>query len=110
MVHEYSQKKTDYYKKMTAYLGQYKRLIFCEVDNVQSQQMHNIRRGLRGKADVLLGKKTFMRRVIYKRAEAAGWQGVENALYQATCIDRRAPLLEISASSSRTPTLARSLM
>jgi len=90
MVREFSQKKVDYYEKMTSYLNKYKRLIFCDIDNVQSQQMHNIRRGLRGKADVLLGKKTFMRRVITKRAEAANFKGVENALYQATCIDNSA--------------------
>jgi large subunit ribosomal protein LP0 len=71
MSRTYSQKKVEYFEHMTELLGQYKRLLFVEVDNVQSQQMHNIRRGLRGQAEILMGKNTLMRRIITDKAASA---------------------------------------
>ena len=86
MVRVYAEKKVNYWAKMTELLGQYKRLIFCNVDNVESQQMHLIRKGLRGKAEVLMGKNTVMRRVIKTRAESEGATDFDKKLFEAVCV------------------------
>jgi large subunit ribosomal protein LP0 len=83
MVREYSEKKVNYFARMTEMLGKYRRLIFCNVDNVKSQQMHNIRKGLRGKGEVLMGKNTLMRKVITARAEAEGASELDLKLFEA---------------------------
>jgi len=57
-------KKAEYFDKLKELLEQYKSTFIVGVDNVSSQQMHNIRRSLRGKAVVLMGKNTMVRRVI----------------------------------------------
>lgn len=88
MVREYSEKKVNYFARMTDLLKQYRRLIFVNVDNVQSQQMHNIRKGLRGKGEVLMGKNTLMRKVITARATSEGASEVDQALYQKVVTDK----------------------
>lgn len=58
------EKKVKYFAQLKEYLQQYKRIIFVCADNVASAQMHEIRRALRGKAVVLMGKNTMTRRCI----------------------------------------------
>jgi len=82
MVREYSEKKVNYFARMNELLTQYRRLIFCNVDNVQSQQMHNIRRSLRGKAEVLMGKNTQMRKVMRTRAESESATATDKAILE----------------------------
>ena len=82
MVREFSDKKVAYIEKMGDLLSTYSRLVFCNVDNVQSQQMHNIRKELRGKGEILMGKNTLMRKVIKDRAEAEEASELDKDLYQ----------------------------
>ncbi|ODV63570.1 60S ribosomal protein uL10 ASCRUDRAFT_73391 [Ascoidea rubescens DSM 1968] len=58
------QQKEEYFAKLREYLEQYKSIFVVGVDNVSSQQMHEIRKALRGKAVVLMGKNTMVRRAI----------------------------------------------
>lgn len=44
------------------YVNQYKKIIFVRVENVTSAQMQQIRKALRGKAVVMMGKNTMIRR------------------------------------------------
>lgn len=50
--------------KLTALLNTYTKVFFVQVDNVGSQQMHDTRLKMRGKAEILMGKNTLIRKVI----------------------------------------------
>jgi len=63
----YPQKKVDYFEKMNDMLDRFNRILVVGVDNVQSMQMHNIRIALRGKAEIIMGKNTMMKKVITTR-------------------------------------------
>jgi len=56
--------KAGYFDKLKGLLEEYKSIFIVTVDNVSSQQMHNIRRSLRGDAVVLMGKNTMVRRAL----------------------------------------------
>ncbi|KAL9110233.1 MAG: hypothetical protein Q9227_005140 [Pyrenula ochraceoflavens] len=56
--------KAVYFDKLKGLLDDYKSIFIVTVDNVSSQQMHEIRRALRGEAIVLMGKNTMVRRAI----------------------------------------------
>merc|ERR1712070_412266 len=56
--------KSGYFDKLKALLQQYKSIFVVQVDNVSSQQMHEIRQSLRGEGVVLMGKNTMVRRAI----------------------------------------------
>lgn len=56
--------KAAYFDKLKALLEEYKSIFIVTVDNVSSQQMHKIRRSLRGDGVVLMGKNTMVRRAI----------------------------------------------
>lgn len=57
-----SEKKTEYFAKLRELIDEYKSIFLVGVDNVSSQQMHEIRKALRGKAVLLMGKNTMWRR------------------------------------------------
>ncbi|GBL51075.1 ribosomal protein P0 (A0) (L10E) [Candidozyma auris] len=57
-------KKIQYFAKLKELLTEYKSVFVVGVDNVSSQQMHEIRKALRGEAQVLMGKNTMVRRAI----------------------------------------------
>lgn len=57
-------KKEVYYQKLKSYLAEYPSIFIVNVDNVGSNQMHQIRKALRGEAKVLMGKNTMVRRAI----------------------------------------------
>jgi len=57
-------KKKEYFNKMTRMLGTYTKVFVVCVDNVGSQQMNATRRSMRGKAEILMGKNTLMRKVL----------------------------------------------
>ena len=61
--------KAAYADKLNGLLDKYDRILFVQINNVRSQQLHLIRRDLRGKAELLMGKKTLQKRVISNRAE-----------------------------------------
>jgi len=57
-------KKKEYYEKMTRMLSTYTKVFVVTVDNVGSQQMNATRKSMRGKAEILMGKNTLMRKVL----------------------------------------------
>lgn len=58
------EKKVEYFSKLRELLEEYKSIFVVGVDNVSSQQLHEVRKSLRGKAVVLMGKNTMIRRAI----------------------------------------------
>ena len=56
--------KAAYFEKLEALLKEYKSIFIVTVDNVSSQQMHEIRISLRGEGVVLMGKNTMVRRAL----------------------------------------------
>ena len=59
------EKKKEYFEKMTRMLSTYDKVFVVGVDNVGSQQMNATRRNMRGKAEILMGKNTLMRKVLH---------------------------------------------
>ncbi|KAI7825006.1 ribosomal protein L10-domain-containing protein [Kickxella alabastrina] len=58
------EKKAAYFGKLENLLSSFKSIFIVNVDNVGSQQMHMIRRALRGDAEILMGKNTMVRRAL----------------------------------------------
>ncbi|KAK1769635.1 60S acidic ribosomal protein-like protein P0 [Phialemonium atrogriseum] len=56
--------KAGYFDKLKGLLQEYHSAFIVDVDNVSSQQMHEIRQSLRGEAVVLMGKNTMVRRAL----------------------------------------------
>jgi len=61
-------RKEKYAATLVECLGKYKNVLVVGVDNVGSNQMQKCRIALRGKAQVLMGKNTLMRKVIREEA------------------------------------------
>ncbi|KAK8168659.1 60S acidic ribosomal protein P0 [Phyllosticta citrichinensis] len=59
-----SNTKAAYFDKLKTLLEEYKSIFIVGVDNVSSQQMHEIRQSLRGEGVVLMGKNTMVRRAL----------------------------------------------
>jgi len=59
-----SENKAGYFDKLKGLLEEYRSIFIVTVDNVSSQQMHEIRQSLRGVGVVLMGKNTMVRRAI----------------------------------------------
>jgi len=57
-------KKEEYFVKLKGLLEEYKAIFIVNVDNVGSNQMHQIRQSLRGQGVVLMGKNTMVRRAL----------------------------------------------
>jgi large subunit ribosomal protein LP0 len=53
--------KAGYFDKLKGLLEEYRSIFIVTVDNVSSQQMHEIRHALRGEGVVLMGKNTMVR-------------------------------------------------
>jgi large subunit ribosomal protein LP0 len=62
-------RKTGYWAKLNSALDEYKNMLIIGVDFVGSNQMQQIRKTLRGKGIVLMGKNTIIRKVLRERAE-----------------------------------------
>merc|ERR1712176_877073 len=56
--------KSDYFEKVQRLMRQYTRIFVCDADNVSSKQFQEIRKGMRGYGDVLMGKNTMLKRAI----------------------------------------------
>jgi large subunit ribosomal protein LP0 len=65
-----SAEKEEYAARMNRMLDTYNKVLFCNIDNVRSCQMHAVRKSLRGKGEVLVGKKTMQKRILSIRAAA----------------------------------------
>jgi len=59
-----SANKAGYFDKLKGLLEEYRSIFIVTVDNVSSQQMHEIRQALRGEGVVLMGKNTMVRRAV----------------------------------------------
>ena len=57
-------KKEAYFTKLYELLDDYKTIFVVTVDNVGSNQMHQIRQKMRGNSVVLMGKNTMVRRAL----------------------------------------------
>lgn len=55
-----SKNKAGYFDKLKGLLEEYRSVFIVTVDNVSSQQMHEIRIALRGEGVVLMGKNTMV--------------------------------------------------
>lgn len=62
-------RKTAYWQKLNTALDEYKNILIIGVDFVGSNQMQQIRKTIRGKGVVLMGKNTLIRKVLRERAE-----------------------------------------
>ncbi|KAF7544188.1 hypothetical protein G7Z17_g10144 [Cylindrodendrum hubeiense] len=56
--------KAGYFDKLKGLLEEFSSIFIVEIDNVSSQQMHEIRQSLRSKGVVLMGKNTMVRRAL----------------------------------------------
>jgi large subunit ribosomal protein LP0 len=57
-------RKAEYFVKLQSLLAEHQSILMCTVDNVGSNQMHQIRILLRGEATVLMGKNTMVRKAL----------------------------------------------
>ncbi|BAT86412.1 60S acidic ribosomal protein P0-like [Vigna umbellata] len=67
-----AQKKIAYDAKLCRLLDNYTQILVVAADNVGSNQLQNIRQGLRGDSVVLMGKNTMMKRSVKLHAESTG--------------------------------------
>lgn len=63
------ERKEEYFSKFKELLGTYNKIFVVEVDNVGSNQLQKTRIELRGKAEVLMGKNTMMRKCVREFVE-----------------------------------------
>jgi len=63
------ERKKEYFERMKTLLSTYTKCFVVEVDNVGSNQLQKTRIGLRGKAEILMGKNTMMRKIIKEFVE-----------------------------------------
>lgn len=56
--------KANYFTKLTKFVKEFPRVLVVNIQNVRSQQLQQIRIALRGKAELLMGKNTMMRKAI----------------------------------------------
>lgn len=75
-----AQKKQQYDRKLCSLLDEYSQVLIAIADNVGSNQLQNIRKGLRGHSVVLMGKNTLIRRCIKIHAENSGNKNYLNLL------------------------------
>jgi len=62
--------KSNFFMKITSLFDEYPKAFVVNADNVGSKQMQNIRQALRGKAVILMGKNTMMRKAIRGHLES----------------------------------------
>lgn len=60
--------KSQYFDKLKSLLEEYHSIFIVGVDNVSSQQMHEIRHAMRSKGVILMGKNTMVRGINTQRA------------------------------------------
>lgn len=64
-----AERKAEYFETMKGHLANYSKMFVVEVDNVGSKQIQQTRVALRGKAEILMGKNTMMRKCIREFVE-----------------------------------------
>jgi large subunit ribosomal protein LP0 len=78
---ERQKKKFAYMSQFQGYLEEYNKMLIVQADNVASSQMQSIRKALRGKAVVNMGKNTLMKRAMtdYKEDKDKKFNNPKNA-------------------------------
>jgi large subunit ribosomal protein LP0 len=72
-------KKMDYMNKLKSFMEEYPRIILVTCDNIGSKHMQEIRSSLRGRAVLLMGKNTLIRKAIKNaKDEHPEWQDLLN--------------------------------
>lgn len=56
--------KAQYFEKLRSLFEKYNSVFVVNIDNVSSQQMHTVRKQLRGTAELIMGKNTMIRRAM----------------------------------------------
>ena len=64
-----AERKAEYFETLKGLLAEYTKAFIVSVDNVGSKQLQDTRSALRGKAEILMGKNTMMRKVIKEFVE-----------------------------------------
>lgn len=64
-----AERKAQYFEKLKELLGTYNKAFVVGIDNVGSNQLQTTRKELRGKAEILMGKNTMMRKIIAEYVE-----------------------------------------
>jgi len=64
-----AERKAEYFDTFKNLLSTYSKLFIVEIDNVGSKQLQDTRKTLRGKAEVLMGKNTMMRKCLKEYCE-----------------------------------------
>ena len=64
-----AERKADYFETMKRLMTDYSKLFVVSIDNVGSMQLQQTRMSLRGKAEILMGKNTMMRKCIREYVE-----------------------------------------
>lgn len=75
-----AEKKLAYDAKLCQLLDEYSQILVVAADNVGSNQLQNIRKGLRGDSVVLMGKNTMMKRSIRIHSENSGNEAILNLI------------------------------
>jgi len=76
------QKKAEYFEKLLGLLDKYPKILIVTCDNIGSNHMQRIRLSLRGKAVLLMGKNTMMRRAIRSNlSRNPKWESLLPAIY-----------------------------
>ncbi|XP_022881258.1 60S acidic ribosomal protein P0-like [Olea europaea var. sylvestris] len=75
-----AEKKIAYDQKLCQLLDEYTQVLVVAADNVGSNQLQNIRKGLRGDSVVLMGKNTMMKRSVRIHAEKTGNTAILNLI------------------------------
>jgi len=71
------EKKAEYFTKIVNLLQDYSKILLVVCDNIGSAHMQRIRKSLRGKAVLLMGKNTMMRKAIRLHLEDhPRWEGI----------------------------------
>lgn len=75
-----AEKKIAYDQKLCQLLDEYTQVLVAVADNVGSNQLQNIRKGLRGDSVVLMGKNTMMKRSVRVHSEKTGNTAILNLI------------------------------
>lgn len=75
-----AEKKTRYDQRVCKLIDEYTQILIVGADNVGSNQLQNIRQGLRGHSIILMGKNTMLKRSIKVHAERTGNESLLNLI------------------------------
>jgi len=77
-----AERKSEYFDKLKELVTNYSKCFVVEIDNVGSKQLQSTRKDLRGKAEVLMGKNTMMRKCLKDFVEENPGSPVEKLIEQ----------------------------